>query len=77
MNEWRILKVKSVTETEPPGNIDITFEDFVGGIQATKEYLKEQGLENLSPGDLVKIKGPKGNRDYDFIGESNIEIKRA
>lgn len=71
-----MLVVKSVVETEPPGDtLLISFMDSGLGIALTKNYLKEKGLEDIKPGQRILIKGERDNSDEDLWNMSSIDIR--
>ncbi|MFH1182736.1 MAG: hypothetical protein V1690_00540 [Candidatus Moraniibacteriota bacterium] len=78
-SEYRALTVKSVRETNPPGDsLLIDFEDSAISFELKKDYLAEHGLSSIAEGNVIKVKGKEGNDDAGLWGMAKIEdIKKA
>ncbi len=72
--EFRSLTIKSVRETDPPGDtLLIDFKDSAISFGLKKDYLDEHGLSNITEGNVLEVKGKEGNEDSDLWGLSKIE----
>lgn len=71
MNGYRLVTVASVHVLEE--SLLVEFADCRVGIDVRRRELEKVGIETLSPGDQIWIKGKNGNSDADLWGVGSIE----
>lgn len=68
---YRKLRVERVTKRESRC-IEINFRHYAVSLSIPLKHVKKYKLETLSAGDIIYIKGKKGNEDVDFWGGKNL-----
>ena len=72
INGYIELRIKTMQQL-PTGEMEFSFHNFNVSIKFSPDGIRQFGLENIYPGDILFTRGRRGNEEENFIGKNPIE----